>query len=481
MIAFIASKVFTIYRYHEDNRVSRRKQVIDELTIDDILRKTHAMFNENEASATIIVVSTYQIWANRNESTSQRIWRQQRKKWTSKRAKREKLNADFDWDCNLKDCFDLVICDEAHMMKIIFIKISKVVQWLCALFHIMITATSISNDIENWENYMLFVKARETHTWWFATSLDAMNIIEAVDSFSLKDDHSTTKLQVTMKAYKKWIRLIEIFKIEKDYKLSKMWRKTILRRTNASRISFKIDTVIDETLSTLRATAIDCKYISKKALRHDQLHETLVRKLLIANIDNDETRTKWSLTIHRRLQLLTMFLNLLRLNQEYDLKVTNMKRLFQNSEFYYRWLHDLHSMKDSKNSRHVLTYIHRLCDDALKLRALLKNIQSQISSLCAKLSTERFSLKLLTKTNIFIDHTRSREMCHILSIVSLHHLSLRDLSIAWSENDNSYRVSNARRTSIHYRSLQWKEFRSHDSYNDLRDSDNRFESSRKLF
>ncbi len=92
------------------------------------------------------------------------------------------------------------MCDEAHNIKDIQSKASISVQWLKATFHILATAISISNGINDWLGYMPFIEVSDT-LWEPRQDID----LDTLDPFALEDNDPFAVLRYTQEAVRRFI------------------------------------------------------------------------------------------------------------------------------------------------------------------------------------------------------------------------------------------------------------------------------------
>ena len=441
----IAFDQFIIYIYYDDERKNREKVIFDVKSITDTLTREHLMFNDNEQNAQIVIIFAYSIFAKRNELKALKTWRRNKKSYSNKMIQESEIKLNHSWESDLFDAFDIVLYDEVHSLKSLTIKSAIIVQWLDVKFHVLITVTSMSNDIDDWVEYMFFIESKEANSWWSSQSLEFMRIDENVNSFDLSHDHSAVKLRLTIKATNEWIFHYRVSSVIKDLYIEFIFEKVLLRRTNSFRISFNDDRRIDDSISAVRAVLINCIHIVVEAERHRALENVLIDQLIVLDSrSNAQKKSKWSLRIHHQLQLLSMSLDLSRLDEIHNLKTENMKVIFETSKFHLSWLKtlDLNENWVTSRSNDLTSQLTKLLDDASKIRALIKNVRNQIREL---LLAEDFMLFLLLKTSCFLlsknylvqvktcadadrlaDHTWQRKDAHLLSTSRDHRSHLRN-------------------------------------------------------
>ena len=112
-------------------------------------------------------------------------------------------------------------------------------------------------------------------------------------------------------------------------------RKILLCRINIFRIFFKNDRCINDFFSVLKLIMIKYSHNFKKTVFHQNMKNKLTNKFIVFNTKNEmKNKIKYFLSIHRKLQLLIMFLNLLTFDNHFDLKIDTIKSLFKEKKFY---------------------------------------------------------------------------------------------------------------------------------------------------
>ena len=91
-----------------------------------------------------------------------------------------------------------------------------------------------------------------------------MQFEQDLDPFLLSNDHSAVKLQLTKRAIKDWILTHRINSIKQEIRLTKIWKQLIIRRTSQSRISFRTDIKIVDSLSRVKTVIISCFFNNKE-------------------------------------------------------------------------------------------------------------------------------------------------------------------------------------------------------------------------
>ena len=368
----VAPGAFTIYKYHGDAR--RHEPVAGEKMIQGRLNRQHPMFDGSSANANVIVVSSYSTFTERHGPTMQRKWRINTSRWSRTQADSNIDNLDPKWPDALDNMFGFVVLDEAHIIKHVSNKTSTCITWLSAAFHILITATPIPNGIEDWRGYMPFIQHKDADQWWAEDSLDEMEFEGDENPFDLDDAHPAAKLQMTSQAARDWIFANRIDPATKGLYLSRVWERCMLRRTYSSRVPFEVGPTIGSKLPKVHATLINCTYDEDEQAQYYALADQLTGALLLPG--SGVRRVKWSLAIQRKLQLLSTSTLLPNIDEVFNLKAANMKKLFEEAGFFTKWLED-----EGEAGFGVEKAVWKLCRGAPKVRALLRNIRSQVSGL----------------------------------------------------------------------------------------------------
>ena len=336
------SNQFKIYLYYDDRRINRETVILNMKVIDDLLTKKHFIFDEQKQNVWIIIIFIYFTFVERNKFKAQKTWRRNKRHFSTKMIDKMKKNLDVMWKDNLSRCFRIVTCDECHILKNIKIKSSIVIQWLNADKHLFIFVINIFNETENFQTYMKLIEFRNADSWWSQNFLTSMKINENDNSYKLFDDHFALKFILIYKTANEYIFRSSVFDVVKRLWLKRILRKILLRRINTFTILFKNDRRIDDSLSILKFIIIKCSHNFREAVFHRNMKNKLTDKLIVFDTKNEtKDKVKYSLSIHRKLQLLVMFLNLSTFDDHFDLKVDAIKSLFEKKKFHLSWLRHL--------------------------------------------------------------------------------------------------------------------------------------------
>ncbi|KAI4113662.1 MAG: hypothetical protein LQ338_008138 [Usnochroma carphineum] len=253
------------------------------------------------------------------------------------------------------------------------------VKWLNGDFHMLATATPIPKGIRDWEGYMPFIEHKDAAKWWSNVSPKQMKVKKDVNPFDLDDDHPAAKLRLTSKACKDFISPLSVGTVAKGLRLGQIWSETLLRRRNASRVPFENGPMIGASLPAIRASLISCQYTKSERATYNKAQEQLVGHLISPDSKDRKGTGKWSLSIHRKLQLLSMSLMLPKIDEKYDLKAKNLRHLYEDPAFFHPWLRGMNPPLDPQKAEHVALHLHHLCAGAPKLRVRLSYLRDQIS------------------------------------------------------------------------------------------------------
>lgn len=375
----VAPSAFDIYKYHGDGR--RKKPVAEERSILGNLHGSHELFDRREQRSRAVIITSYTTFAARHGPAPLRKHRINSKIMSKTEA--EKLERELDplWAGSLRGCFETVVNDECHMLKSGSTDVSTSVAWVEATDHIMISASPIPNGIQDWMGYMEFIEPFDAEHWWSRPSLQQMNFDEDEDPFVLDDDHPAAKLQITKAAVKDWILTSRINPAEKGVRLAKIWKKMVVRRTPQSRIPFGSGVRIADSLPRVKASILHCKFNDQERGKYQNLEDDLTGKLIIPG--EGKKKPKWSLAIQRKLLLLTTWLDAPELDMRQDLKATNIRKTFEDNNFFLKWFN--HHLNVSMENPAPL--LQELLNGAPKIRALFRNLSSQVSEHASTLST----------------------------------------------------------------------------------------------
>lgn len=182
---------------------------------------------------------------------------------------------------------------------------------------------------------MPLIEPHGAEKWWSPESLREMNFKEDENPYDVPDDHPAAKLQITTKAVKEWIFALRVDPVTKGVHLAKMWKRILLRRTFSSQVPFNDGRKISDQLPRVQGALINCTHTPTEQTVYQKMEDALTGKLIVAGSGStNQRKPKWSLGIHRQLSLLSMWSGLPQLDNDFNLKATNMKATLERKSFY---------------------------------------------------------------------------------------------------------------------------------------------------
>ncbi|GKZ61541.1 hypothetical protein AnigIFM49718_008260 [Aspergillus niger] len=138
--------------YFGDNRT----QGGSSLFIKGRLSRDHDIFRPDYDGRYTVVLTTYQTLEARHGLSAVSQWH--KKKYSSQYKPTDRIPSDYPYE--LRKCFDLVVCDEAHYLRNANSGTSLAVHWLRGSFNLLITATPFFNtrntDFQGYSRLLLF-------------------------------------------------------------------------------------------------------------------------------------------------------------------------------------------------------------------------------------------------------------------------------------------------------------------------------------
>lgn len=197
---------------------------------------------------------------------------------------REDAEAAFDvpdkvWERNLSGLFDLVMIDEAHVVKNAGSGINVSIQWLESPFTVMVTATVLPNDISDSEGYIHLIEGGRN--LWNPLSLQTLGVSDDVNPFELPDDHAAAALMLTLRAVKTYITAPQANPQKRSFYLQKVWRKCLIRRTYVSQDPAQPgrESTIGESLPKLFTRNVICRFNKYEQEDYNKLSARPLQKL----------------------------------------------------------------------------------------------------------------------------------------------------------------------------------------------------------
>ena len=171
---------------------------------------------------------------------------------------------------------------------------------------------------------MPLIEHQDADAWWTPASLRLMGFEEDRNPYDLDDEHPASKLQKTTRATRDWIYANRIDPTMEGIHLARVWQRCLLRRTYSRRIPFSTGPTIGSKLPTVNAVMINCMYEENEwADYHNAVNELTGASFLPGS--SDQRKVKWSLSMQRKLQMSTKFLQLPMIDAQWNLKATNLK------------------------------------------------------------------------------------------------------------------------------------------------------------
>lgn len=384
----VAKGQFDIYRYHGDYRVAAMG---DETIVSGHLGKSHFLFNTNrEQNARSVVITTYETLATRHGPGAQKA---DRINQGMSATQAQQISADLDpkWAKALDGCFEILVADEAHAIKNVRSQITRTLIWLDCSFNCLMTGTPTPNGMPDMAGYYPLIEARDAEAWWSEESLKRMNIHHSVNPFDWPNHDEVAKLRMTEKAFRKFLLPSSIPPDVQGARIAQVWRNCLIRRTNASRVPFDSQSTIGDCLPRIHSTVVNCCYTVEEQVKYEVVEKDLLGKLI------DKNAHTYSFSVHRKLGLLTSWLSLLEIDKVADLKTGNIEKYLHTKNFGRQIASfarpDLNIDKNSENWDQLPAVVGALCDGSPKMRALLRNLRSQVCSAWGRLA---LSLSYLT-------------------------------------------------------------------------------------
>jgi len=129
----------------------------------------------------------------------------------------------------------------------------------------------------------------------------------------LFDNYFAIKLRLISRVAKEFLFRLSISKIDQEIKLSIIFKKTIIRKTNKSRILFCTSAKVRDLISKLKAIIINCNYTIDKKTNYKKIKNNFLKNLIKNNNKLEDIKIlkiKYNLKVYRKLQLLFFFTNL---------------------------------------------------------------------------------------------------------------------------------------------------------------------------
>lgn len=383
-------KVFRIIRYYGDYR--RTTSYPDEVQFQQLLTKNLPILSEVN-DKTLLIVTTYQTFRDRHGMKAFR----KAAKIDSKTTPSHQIDQQYAaWSGNLAGVFETVILDEGQELKDETSDNSQAIQSLKAQFHLILTATPIPNGASDWRGYVNFVRpAAVKDEWWEPESLNKWvnkdNVdLKNFDPFEdVTDRNPAALLRYTMRAAQEFIFKGNVWSETKGINLLKIWRTCMIRRTNQSRIPFLSSNLIGNELPRVYGVHLQCQF-AQDVMGKDEL-DMYDQETRIARDDlgtnKKGNQITWSLKLQRQLILMSTCTNLRRIDETFDLRAENFKKILREEKFWLNWLTAICNDSKVNFDKHPELALRELLVGAPKLRAFLTILKTQVSSHWSCLAT----------------------------------------------------------------------------------------------
>lgn len=195
--------------------------------------------------------------------------------------------------------------------------------------------------------------------------------------FYLADDHPAVKLRLTARARKDFIFTHRCEPGEKGLRIGKIWEQCFLHRRHSSMIPFMGGRRVGDALPKVKAALICCVLTEEEQDSYPKKEDMETGRLIVPGSSTKKPR--WSLTTHRRLIILSTSLNLPDIDEQEDLRATNLKKTYEKRDFFLDWFRD-HPEISNPGLEDPTRMLAELIWGAPKIRALLRNI-----TICTKI------------------------------------------------------------------------------------------------
>ena len=214
------------------------------------------------------------------------------------------------WNKIINDCFEMIVIDEIHSIKSIKAEINKSIEWF-QTWMLDMTRTSISNDIQNFQDWVHFLKTKETKNWYNFENFEKMSVTKNVNSFMFKNNHSTSKLIFIEATVKQFILRKRYDSFVQNVNLFKVYFRLLLRRIHVSRILFDSTTIIKSNLFKTKTIMINCKFELNEMTIYKTKKLTFMNEILES--DKRKSKQKWLFVIQKKMQMIVFWIFLLKL------------------------------------------------------------------------------------------------------------------------------------------------------------------------
>jgi SNF2 family DNA or RNA helicase len=363
--------------YHGDKRPKKSSSFE---RIDGVLSRHDTIFNGDEKNRNIIVLTSLATLVHRHGPNALIGYRTSTKGYSKAAATDIKYVMEDDWVHNLANCFDIVIIDEAHVIKNPETMSHTAVTWLNAKFTLLVTASVLPNSIRDFDGYIKFIE--NNNNLWDPTSLQAMGVDKNVNPYTLPDTHPAVCLRLTAHAVTKFItdraNTKDKDKDKAGYVLSKVWAQCMIRRTYQSPDPQNPDCKVCDSIAPLFSRRIAAAFTNEEAKWYASVSFESERRLVTKLEDGTIT---WNRKHARQLVLNSTWIGFSYIGD--DIHANTVQYWKQQSNLLYSWV-GLHRTRMVEKNQPInwampetddtLGLLLILCRGAPKLRVTLRLI-----------------------------------------------------------------------------------------------------------
>ena len=361
--------------YHGDKRA---KKASIHSRIEGILSRDDDIFNGNEENGNIIVLTSMATLVRRHGPNALTSYRTSEKGYSKDAASNIKYNLDDDWRHSLANCFDIVIIDEAHVIKNPETLAHTTVTWLNAHFTLLATASILPNSIHDFDEYIKLIENNDN--LWDPLNLEAMGVDRDVNPYTLPDEHPAICLRMTAHAVANFItdRAKPKYKDKAGYFISKIWARCMVRRTYQSPDPRYPHLKVGDSIAPLFSRRIAAAFSKDEADWYASVSYNSERHL-VTKLD-DGTIT-WNRKHARQLVLNSTWIGFAYIGN--DVHADSVQYWKQHKHLLYSWVGLLQTRMNEKEfppswdmpaKNDVLSLLSIVCRGAPKLRVTLRLI-----------------------------------------------------------------------------------------------------------
>jgi len=132
-------------------------------------------------------------------------------------------------------------------------------------------------------------------------ALIAIKVKNNINLYILFKNYLAIKLQLTLRVAKEFLFQLNINRINQKIKLSIIFKKTIIRKTNKLQILFCTNTKIKNSILELKTIIINCSYTINKKINYKKIKNNLLKNLIKNNNNLKNIKTlkiKYNLKVY---------------------------------------------------------------------------------------------------------------------------------------------------------------------------------------